>query len=379
MEKGPANHAFRKYLTPFAPDQSGAVGVLFELGGIQVICDAGGCVGNICGFDEPRWFKTRSSIFSAGLRDMDAILGRDDQLVAKLAYAVNEIQPAFAAVIGTPVPAVIATDYHALKRMAERKTKLPILSVETNGMDLYDEGEKKAYLELFATFAEDTDEVEKGRLGVIGMTPLNFSDTRTGSGIKNILEGSGAWKTVDTYGMGCGLDRVKTAGKAEKNLVVAPSGLAAAEYLKKRFGTPYEFADPNVLFDYLRAYGSLYKQDAKARSGEETPEGKKILVVAQQVTGVSMRKLLFEEGAKQVQVGTFFMKLPELSEEGDLHFNGERQFAEAVARGDYDWIIADEILKPLVPDYKGCWLDLPHFAVSGRMINDHYQPVPDDQ
>ena len=35
----------RKYLTPFAPDQSGAVSVLFELGGIVVICDAGGCTG----------------------------------------------------------------------------------------------------------------------------------------------------------------------------------------------------------------------------------------------------------------------------------------------------------------------------------------------
>ena len=31
----------RKYLTPFAPDQSGAVSVLYELGGILVICDAG--------------------------------------------------------------------------------------------------------------------------------------------------------------------------------------------------------------------------------------------------------------------------------------------------------------------------------------------------
>ena len=45
---------YRKVLTPFAPDQSGAVSVLYELGGITVICDAGGCTGNICGFDEPR-------------------------------------------------------------------------------------------------------------------------------------------------------------------------------------------------------------------------------------------------------------------------------------------------------------------------------------
>ena len=53
----------RKYLTPFAPDQSGAVSVLFELGGIVVICDAGGCTGNVCGFDEPRWFEQKSAIF----------------------------------------------------------------------------------------------------------------------------------------------------------------------------------------------------------------------------------------------------------------------------------------------------------------------------
>lgn len=90
----------RKYLTPFAPDQSGAVSVLYELGGILVICDAGGCVGNVCGFDEPRWFSRKSAIFSAGLRDMDAILGRDDRLVAKLTSAVEKLDVSFAAIIG---------------------------------------------------------------------------------------------------------------------------------------------------------------------------------------------------------------------------------------------------------------------------------------
>ena len=138
----------RKYLTPFAPDQSGAVSVLFELGGIVVICDAGGCTGNVCGFDEPRWFEQKSAIFSAGLRDMDAILGRDDRLVAKLEDAAQKVDATFAAVIGTPVPAVIATDYLALKRMTERKINIPVLTVDTDGMELYDKGEEKAFLEL---------------------------------------------------------------------------------------------------------------------------------------------------------------------------------------------------------------------------------------
>lgn len=125
----------RKYLTPFAPDQSGAVSVLYELGGIIVICDAGGCTGNVCGFDEPRWFERKSAVFSAGLRDMDAILGRDDRLVAKLVDAADKIDANFAAIVGTPVPAVIGTDYQALKRMCEKRPTfrfLPLIPTEWN-------------------------------------------------------------------------------------------------------------------------------------------------------------------------------------------------------------------------------------------------------
>ena len=150
----------RKYLTPFAPDQSGAVSVLYELGGMLVICDAGGCTGNVCGFDEPRWFETRSAVFSAGLRDMDAIRGRDDRLVAQLADAAEKLDVTFAAVIGTPVPAVIGTDYRALERMLSKKTDLSVLTVNTDGMELYDKGEEKAYLALFEKFSDKNEESE---------------------------------------------------------------------------------------------------------------------------------------------------------------------------------------------------------------------------
>ena len=178
----------RKYLTPFAPDQSGAVSVLFELGGIVVICDAGGCTGNVCGFDEPRWFEQKSAIFSAGLRDMDAILGRDDRLVAKLADVVQKIDATFVAVIGTPVPAVIATDYLALKRMSEKKIKLPILTVDTDGMELYDKGEEKAFLELFKIFAIEKYQAEEDRIGILGMTPQDVSDLDAADKIRDLYQ-----------------------------------------------------------------------------------------------------------------------------------------------------------------------------------------------
>ena len=134
-----------RYLSPFAPDQSGASSVLFELGGMIIICDAGGCAGNVCGFDEPRWFTKKSAIYSAGLRDMDAILGRDDRLIGKIEKAIATMDPEFIALIGTPVPAVIGTDLKGLAKVVEKKFGIPALAVETKGMVTYEEGEEKAY------------------------------------------------------------------------------------------------------------------------------------------------------------------------------------------------------------------------------------------
>ena len=351
-----------KGLTPFAPDQSGAASVFYELGGILVICDAGGCTGNVCGFDEPRWFGERSAIFSAGLRDMDAILGRDDRLVAKLTDAAEKIDANFAAVIGTPVPAVIATDYRALQRMCEKKTNLPILTVDTNGMELYDVGEEKAWLTLFKTFAgkdvasqkeasEEDDSSKKMKIGVLGLTPHDVSDL-------NIEEKFRKSENENThyicYGMRAGIDKVKTAGSADKNLVVAPAALETAKYLEKEFGTPYEVGYPFV--DELIP--------------ELDYDGKKILIIHQQVIANAIRQEIrtrSDEQNTEVTVASWFMMKSELSEEEDLSLKEEMDYCKLVQNGNYDMVFADENMRGLVPGFKGTFVNIRHFAVSGKL------------
>ena len=351
-----------KGLTPFAPDQSGAASVFYELGGILVICDAGGCTGNVCGFDEPRWFGERSAIFSAGLRDMDAILGRDDRLVAKLTDAAEKIDANFAAVIGTPVPAVIATDYRALQRMCEKKTNLPILTVDTNGMELYDVGEEKAWLTLFKTFAgkdvasqkeasEEDDSSKKIKIGVLGLTPHDVSDLHVEEKFRK-LENENTHYVC--YGMGAGIDKVKTAGSADKNLVVAPAALETAKYLEKEFGTPYEVGYPFV--DELIP--------------ELGYERKKILIIHQQVIANAIRQEIrtrSDEQNTEVTVASWFMMKSELSEEGDLSLKEEMDYCKLVQNGNYDIVFADENMRGLVPGFKGTFVNVRHFAVSGKL------------
>ena len=377
----------RKYLTPFAPDQSGAVSVLYELGGMLVICDAGGCTGNVCGFDEPRWFETRSAVFSAGLRDMDAIFGRDDRLVAKLADAAEKLDVTFAAVIGTPVPAVIGTDYRALERMLAKKTELPVLTVNTDGMELYDRGEEKAYLVLFGRFAGENVDVEPGniektqtaescdgkrngknedvsvdiedrpRVGIIGMTPQDVSDLKAAEKIQKLYADQGLRAVC--YGMGDGLKEVKKASLTVKNVVVSPAALKAAQYLQKKFGTPYEIAYP--------------------LAPELVPEmdyrGKKILIVQQQVIANAVRKEIEKRtGEKEaITTATWFMRKEEILTDlnvdaaDDISLKEEDDFISLVEKEGYDVIFADPCMERMIPGFEGVFIPLTHFALSGKL------------
>ena len=377
----------RKYLTPFAPDQSGAVSVLYELGGMLVICDAGGCTGNVCGFDEPRWFETRSAVFSAGLRDMDAILGRDDRLVAKLADAAEKLDVTFAAVIGTPVPAVIGTDYRALERMLAKKTELPVLTVNTDGMELYDRGEEKAYLVLFGRFAGENVDVEPGniektqtaescdgkrngknedvsvdiedrpRVGIIGMTPQDVSDLKAAEKIRKLYADQGLRAVC--YGMGDGLDEVRNASLAAKNVVVSPAALKAAQYLQKKFGTPYEIAYPL----------------ASELMPEVNYQGKKILIVQQQVIANAVRKEIEKRtGEKEtITTATWFMRKEEILTDlnvdaaDDISLKEEDDFISLVEKEGYDVIFADPCMERMIPGFEGVFIPLTHFAVSGKL------------
>ena len=337
-----------KRLAPFAPDTSGVVSALFELGGLVVICDAGGCTGNICGFDEPRWFTMRSAVFSAGMRDMDAILGRDAQLVEKIVSAQETVTAPFIVLVGTPVPAVIATDFRALRRLAEKRTGVPVLAVESTGVSVYDRGASRAFETLFDTFAVERFPVEKGTVGVIGATPLDFSTLQAGKLLREAV-GPGA----QVYGMGAGLDAVRRASANASNLAVTPAGVAAAQLLEKRFGTPWRMACPYLPGNVLEALPRL--------------KGKRVLIVHQQFACAALREKLLESGAAAAAACSWFSMTDALREPQDQRLAEEGDLAAAAAAFGADAVIADHVFAKLLPGFKGEFIDFPHFAVSGRL------------
>ena len=137
-----------KILPPFSPDYSGVCSVLFNLGGLVVIHDAGGCTGNFTGYDEPRWFGNSSAVFSSELREIDAVVGDDEKLLHKVEDAVSLLNRSFIAILGSPSPMVMGTDYRALAGSLSKKTGLPALAFDTNGIEYYDKDGTKLFLPI---------------------------------------------------------------------------------------------------------------------------------------------------------------------------------------------------------------------------------------
>ena len=224
-------------------------------------------------------------------------------------------------------------------------------------MDPYDRGAGEALLALMETFAGRQvreERRETGTLpsvGVLGCTPMDFRLPREAGELKAALRGQG-YGDVLIYGVEGGLDAVRRADSVSKNLVVSPSGMEAARYLEKKFGIPWETGCP--------------LQEMKSFE-DRLPGASRILIIHQQIRANAIRDQILQTGMKQeISVFSWFRMLPELMREGDGKLDSEDAFSALVKDGGYDLVIADPVMKSLVPFYRGKWIDEVHFAVSGQ-------------
>lgn len=361
-------------LPPFAPDTAGAAAVLYPLGGMTVIVDAGGCAGNICGFDEPRWQEEAapSAVFSAGLRDMDAIMGRDANLVAKIREAAAELTVSFVGLVSTPVPAIIATDFRAICRMVEKETGLPTIAVRTDGTRLYDRGASAACDALVQKFtAPRPHDAMRTGLGVLGLTPLDFSREERASLHALLSREDTPIRFFDR------LDDFREAARLKELLVVSPTGLKAARRLQRQWGIPIRAELPPV-FIHEAFSAVLSRLAALLQDGQQ----REILIVHQQILANGLRLAIRQRcpalSAGAVTVGSFFLLDRELQWEGDLHFRDERDFHACLQAHPGAIVIGDALLARAVPEpFGGTLLDLPHFALSGRKAPMHLSRTPE--
>ena len=261
-------------ISTYTADVSGICSALYELGGMVVIHDPSGCNSTYNTHDEPRWYEQDSLVFISGLSEIDAIMGNDEKFIGDIVRAAKDLSPRFIALVRSPIPMMIGTDFDAIREIIERETGIPTFYFPTNGMHSYVQGVGMA-LAAVAEHMVETASPSRGTMNLLGVTPLDFSINGTFASMHAFFEKNG-YDIISTFAMGSKPEEIARAGEADINVVVSSAGLAAAKVLRERFGTPYVVGMPVKPFtDRLLACMEKTEKDRKNRIAyrEEQEEG----------------------------------------------------------------------------------------------------------
>ena len=261
-------------ISTYTADVSGICSALYELDGMVVIHDPSGCNSTYNTHDEPRWYEQDSLVFISGLSEIDAIMGNDEKFIGDIVRAAKDLSPRFIALVRSPIPMMIGTDFDAIREIIERETGIPTFYFPTNGMHSYVQGVGMA-LAAVAEHMVETASPSRGTMNLLGVTPLDFSINGTLASMHAFFEKNG-YDIISTFAMGSKPEEIARAGEADINVVVSSAGLAAAKVLRERFGTPYVVGMPVKPFtDRLLACMEKTEKDRKNRIAyrEEQKEG----------------------------------------------------------------------------------------------------------
>jgi nitrogenase molybdenum-iron protein alpha/beta subunit len=367
---------------------------LYELGGMVVIHDPSGCNSTYNTHDETRWYDNDSLIYISGLCERDAILGNDDKFLHDVITAAGELHPSFIALTNSPIPFMNGTDFSALARIIEKRTRIPTFYVRANGMHDYTVGAGNAFAKL-ADYMEPKPEKQKTedahlgsgdkpcggnvRVNIFGLTPLDFDAPDSSEIIAELLQSHGFSVNV-SLGMGRSHSDWKRAPQADVNLVVSSTGIALAQKMEQLYRIPYVAGTPTgafaeVLLGQLAAAASNQKsvvayhvEAPQERNAESTSP--KLVLIGEAVTMNSLAAALFLQYGIQAQVICPLETREGLLRDCDFHTMGEEDLElllkeKSSAAGDKLVIAADPLYRPILPEHAR-FVPLSHEAFSGR-------------
>ena len=359
-------------LPPFSPDYSGVNSVFGQLGGITIIGGADGCIGNVAGYDDPRFFEG-NRIFSSGLRNIRAITGDEEMVKKKIEDLKIEGDIPFVLVLATPTSAVIASDYKGLSKILCKEKNIPVISIGTNGMDTYEIGMEKALYQLALNFVKDYDGPRKG-VNIIGCTPLNYWGIQQYGEIKKSLESRGV-EINSVWSMEGGIENIEKTLEGSINLIVSEGAIKTAKYLEKKYNMPYVVGVPigKKYGDFIAKQLIQKNEELKVLKDESEKNEKTFLIVGEQVWANSFRNYLkLEYGIKKVKVASFFRMNEDFTEDEDVYLERERNLSEIIEEYAPDFLVGDPFYGKFISDFdKTNFVEIPHLAVSSRLYWDH--------
>lgn len=362
-------------LPPFAPDYSGAASALFDMGGMIVIHDASGCTGNYTGYDEPRWYDSQTAVYCSGLRHMDAVLGNDEKLINKIAEAAQGGDKRFIAVLGSPVPMVIGTDFNGIAKEIENITGIPAIGLATRGLEYYPKGIADAITALMNKMVHKKQKSIPRTINLLGVTPLDFYINGNHTDFVNLFNDNEI-KVLASYSMGMSIEDMQNSVAAQLNVAVSQAGVLIGEYMREKYNIPYiaitPVGDGTLTID---AVEKALQNDMDIENPENAETD--ILIIGEQIIGNSIREYLQKKyGVRGIAVAGIFNPIRKYMRKGDVSINEESLLRRLINSGNYRAIIADPMIKQLINSEnmsKIKFYSLPHVAISSKVHWDEYR------
>jgi nitrogenase molybdenum-iron protein alpha/beta subunit len=314
-----------------------------------------------------------SLVFLSGLSETEAILGADQKLVDDTVRAAKELNPAFIALAGSPIPMMTGVDFPAVARQIEQETGIPSFGFPTDGMHSYIAGASMAFEAVAQRLVDEPENVKTTEnrtisANILGVTPLDFSINGTDRAMKKALEAHGI-RVQSVWAMGSSPEEIRKSGEADVNLVVSACGLKAAKVLKARFGTPYVVGTPcgtaftEKLIDALKRAA-----DSKENEIVCTPcKDKRMVIIGESVTALSLANALEAETKMGALVLCAVDTEPEMLSEGCTLAWDEDDLIPYLKQASC--VIADPLYRPICPETVR-FIPLPHEAFSGRIYRE---------
>jgi len=180
-------------------------------------------------------------ILTSDLSQEEIVFGGEERLLQAILACDKAYNPELIFVLSSCAPSLVGDDIEAVAENAAEMVRGDVLAVDCAGFQGDQvSGFKDVLLKLLSTYAQEGLEVRKNVVNIIGIIP--GYDYRWRCDILSLTEmlDLAGIKVNAVLGGNLTIDQIKTVSSAELNIVLSDiRGLEVAEYLEKRFGTPF--------------------------------------------------------------------------------------------------------------------------------------------
>lgn len=236
-------------LVRFLPTPSDRMGIIWSLLAVQgaIVLEYGpaGTTHYSMGLYGGLGLRFQNRLFTTHMSEDDVVMGDVTRLEEALVELDKNYAPKVIFVVASSVTAVIGTDIKGVCRYMQNEVKAKLVAFEQGGFrGDYSVGLAETYKLLVRNLPQKGVAQEKGVYNIIGASAWRYRMASDIWEVKSLIS--------EALGLSCNaclccdtsVEELQAMGKAQVNIVLGNEGLAAAQYLEEKFGTPYVYAAP---------------------------------------------------------------------------------------------------------------------------------------